>query len=121
MSSRETERFKSYLLRDKEWLNQLYCSSNYQNDRRILNFAADTKLDTLIKYLQFLSNGVIKIRRQSFESIDSKHYRAIKRHFESKASIKRLLKLDRANKLKIFKNFREPLIIFSIPYLMSNE
>ena len=100
MSLRETGRFQSYLQRDKEWLNQLYCSSNSQNDRRILNFASDTKLDTLIKYLHFLSNGVIKIRRQSFESIDSKHFRAIKKHFESKASLRRLLKLDRQNKLK---------------------
>ena len=38
MALRETERFKSYLQRDKDWLNQLYCSPNSQNDKRILNF-----------------------------------------------------------------------------------
>ena len=100
MALRETERFKSYLQRDKDWLNQLYCSPNSQNDKRILNFASDAKLDTLIKYLHFLSNGIIKIRRQSFESIEDKHYRAVKKHFEAKSSVRRLLKFERQNKLK---------------------
>ena len=77
MALRETERFKSYLQRDKDWLNQLYCSPNSQNDKRILNFASDAKLDTLIKYLHFLSNGIIKIRRQSFESIEDKWSREL--------------------------------------------
>ena len=63
MSNSEQLRFKNYLIRDKEWLESLYTSTNTLQAKRLLNFASDTKLDTLIKYLHYLSNGAIKIKR----------------------------------------------------------
>ena len=54
MSNSEQQRFKNYLIRDKEWLESLYTSTNTLQAQRLLNFATDAKLDTLIKYLHFL-------------------------------------------------------------------
>lgn len=101
MSPLDPQRIRSQLQRDKGWLNQLYCASNYLQSKRILNFAEDAKLETLIKYLNLLSNGVIKIKRQSFEAIEKKHYKLIKKYFESKVSAQNMLQSPREQKLKI--------------------
>jgi thiaminase len=100
MSSYEQQRFKQYLLRDKEWLEELYTATNILQAKRLLNFAADTKLDTLIKYLHFISNGVIKIKRANFESIKPSHVNSVKKNFESKASLNRQLQSSREVKIK---------------------
>ena len=70
MSNSEQQRFRNYLVRDKEWLQQLYTSTNTLQTKRLLNFATDTRLDTLIKYLHYLSNGAIKIKRANFFNFD---------------------------------------------------
>ena len=72
MSSQQ-QRFKTLLIRDKQWLGELYLATNILQSNRILNFATDTKLDTLIRYFHFLSNGAIKIKAASFESIRKSH------------------------------------------------
>ena len=69
MSNSEQQRFRNYLVRDKEWLEQLYTSTNTLQTKRLLNFATDTRLDTLIKYLHYLSSGAIKIKRANFEAV----------------------------------------------------
>ena len=78
MSNSEQQRFKNYLIRDKEWLESLYTSTNTLQAQRLLNFATDAKLDTLIKYLHFLSNGAIQIKKANFEAIPNNHLRWIK-------------------------------------------
>ena len=54
MSSQQ-QRFKTLLIRDKQWLGELYLATNILQSNRILNFATDTKLDTLIRYFHFQS------------------------------------------------------------------
>ena len=78
------QRFKALLIRDKQWLGELYLSTNLLQSKRILNFATDTKLDTLIRYFHFLSNGAIKIKAASFESVRKSHISFIKKQFERK-------------------------------------
>ena len=100
MTTSEQQRFKNYLIRDKEWLESLYTATNSAQAQRLLNFASDTKLDTLIKYLHYLSNGAIKIKRANFEAIPNHHLRWIKKHFETKVGLTRGLQLAREEKLK---------------------
>lgn len=97
------ERFKALLIRDKPWLGELYLATNILQSKRLLNYAADTKLDTLIKYLHYLSNGAIQIKKSSFDAIRKSHISFIKRHFESKASLQKKLQLEREEKLKILR------------------
>ena len=113
MTNSEQQRFKNYLLRDKEWLESLYTSTNTLQAKRLLNFASDTKLDTLIKYLHYLSNGAIKIKRANFEAIARNHLSWIKKHFESKVALNRGLQLDREEKLKRLRR-----LVPSFPYLL---
>ena len=100
MSNSEQQRFKNFLIRDKEWLESLYTSTNTLQAQRLLNFATDAKLDTLIKYLHFLSNGAIQIKKANFEAIPNNHLRWIKKHFETKVALTRGLQLPREEKLK---------------------
>ena len=80
--SGQQQRFKALLIRDKPWLGELYLSTNILQSKRILNFATDTKLDTLIRYC---------------------HIGFVKKHFESKTSLNRILQSEREEKLKILR------------------
>ena len=111
--SGQQQRFKALLIRDKQWLGELYLSSNVLQSKRILNFATDTKLDTLIKYFHFLSNGAIKIKASSFDSVRKSHVSFIKKHFESKAGLNRILQAEREEKLKLLRKLGA-----SFPYLL---
>ena len=84
MSNSEQQRFRNYLVRDKEWLEQLYTSTNTLQTKRLLNFATDTRLDTLIKYLHYLSSGAIKIKRANFEAVKVSHLAVIKKTLKAK-------------------------------------
>jgi hypothetical protein len=76
------ESVKQCLIRDKSFLRELYESNNSQKTKKLLNSASDLKLNTVIKFLHFLSNGEIKIKKQNFDAILS-----LKRlHFLKKAS-----------------------------------
>ena len=65
------ENVKQCLVRDKSFLRELYESPNSLNTKRILQFASDLKLNTVIKFLHFLSNGEIKIKKQNFDALIS--------------------------------------------------
>lgn len=52
------ENVKSCLIRDKAFLKSLY-EGNLLENRKILSVANDTELDTVLKYLHFLSNGQV--------------------------------------------------------------
>ncbi len=98
------ETVKNYLIRDKGFLRELYEGPDKAKNNKILNFASDVKLNTLIRFLHLLSNGEIKIKKENFEILQShKKLTFIKRHVEKKAAVSRLLKSERAEKLKFLK------------------
>lgn len=63
------DNMKQCLVRDKSFLRELYESNNSVKSKRILNFASDLKLNTVIKFLHFLANGEIKIKQENFEAL----------------------------------------------------
>ena len=98
------EVFKNYLIRDKTFLRELYEGESGVKKLRILNFATDSKLNTLLRLLHFIANGEIKIKRINFLVIQNhKKLQVIKKAVEKKASLKRLLNSDRETKLKFLK------------------
>jgi hypothetical protein len=52
------ERMKSLLIRDKEFLRELYQNPNYLKKKKILNAANDSQLNTLIWFLHYLSTSL---------------------------------------------------------------
>ena len=79
------DRMKSFLIRDEGFLRELYQSQSKPVCNRILNFASDIKLNTLIRFLHFISNGQITIKRTNFEIINSaRKLSFIKKHVEKK-------------------------------------
>ena len=111
---------KSYLIRDKGFLRELYESSNKLVSNRILHSASDIKLNTLIKFLHFLTNGEIPIKKENFELIHSqKKLTLIKKFVEKKTALSKLLKAERETKLKFLKQLSSvypPLL-----YVLFNE
>ena len=95
------EKLKSYLIRDKPFLRELYEGSNKVKNNQVLYFASDTKLNTLIRFLHYVVNGVIKIKRENFEIIENAHkLKLIKSKVEKKKHMNVLLKSERKEKLK---------------------
>ena len=114
------ETFKSYLIRDKGFLKSLYEGQSRQRNNQILNVASDTKLNTLIRLLHFISNGEIKIKRENFEIIqEHRKLSLLKRHVEKKAALNRLLHGERLDKLKFLRKLSS--IYSSILYCLFNE
>ena len=114
------ETLKSYLIRDKAFLRELYESPNKIASNRILNFANDTKLNTLIKFLHFLATGEIPIKRSNFELIQThKKLTYIKRQVEKKSVVLKLVKADREAKIKFLKNLSN--IFAPLLYCLFNE
>ena len=93
------EQFKTYLQRDKQFLKELYESDSVTKSRRILNFASDSELNTLMKYFHFICNGEIPIKKQNFDALEKKHFNLIKKNFEKKGSLQKLLQNARKFKL----------------------
>ena len=114
------ELLKSYLIRDKAFLRELYESPNKIVNNRILNFASDIKLNTLIKFLHFLSNGEIPIKKTNFDVIQShKKLTLIKKYVEKKSAVSKLLKANREIKLKFLKQLSS---VYSVLlYCLFNE
>ena len=84
------------------------------NRKRILTTASDSKLDTLIRFLYFVSNGEIKIDKKSFEKLEKRHLNHIKKVFEKKTVIQNLLKGERAQKLQSLQK-----LLTVLPFLLS--
>jgi hypothetical protein len=116
----EKETLKSYLVRDKAFLRELYESPNKMKSIKILNFASDVKLNTLIRFLHFLSNGEIKIKKENFEILQkNKKVLFLKRHVEKKAALARLLKGERIEKLKFLRQLTP--VFAALLYCLFNE
>ena len=113
------EQLKNLMVRDKLFLKELYEGNDIEQKKRILNFASDSKLNTLIKFLHFLTNGDIKIKKENFESIPSKNIKFLKQKVEKKTSVAKLLKSERSVKLKILKS--QVTIFKFLLYCLFNE
>ena len=74
----DRDRFKSLLVRDKVWLEELYSTSSLPNRKRLLVSASDKKLDTLIKFLHLLSIGEIKMHKKNFDAMDKRQIQHLK-------------------------------------------
>ena len=111
---------KQNLVRDKAFLRELYESKSPLNVKQILNFASDTKLNTLLKFLHFLATGEIRIKKANFDVIKShKRLHYIKKHVESKIAINRLLKTERQQKLKFLNHLA--CVYANLLYCLFNE
>ena len=115
-----TQTFRNYLIRDKGFLRNLYEGQSRIRNNQILNVASDSKLNTLIRLLHFISNGEIKIKREHFEDIrDHRKLNILKRNVEKNSTLNRLLQSERLNKLKFLRQFTA--IYSSILYCLFNE
>jgi hypothetical protein len=95
------ENMKSLLIRDRGFLHELYEGPNPLKNNRVLRGASDTQLNTLIKFLHFLSNGEITMKKENFEIIErEKKIKLIKSKVEKKKNMNVLLKSERNEKLK---------------------
>ncbi|MBM3939002.1 MAG: hypothetical protein FJ333_10190 [Sphingomonadales bacterium] len=99
------ETFKPMLERDKVFLEELYSSADIPNTKRLLNFASDLKLNTIIRLFYFISNGEIKMKKAHFDKIPHRLIKLLRRNFEKKAALKRLLQSERQEKLKTLCKF----------------
>jgi hypothetical protein len=91
---------KSCLIRDKGFLKELYEQSECIKNRKKIHTADDAELNTLIKFLHFLSNGEIPMKKNNFQTIkENKKLRLITKNVEKKSSVINLLKSSRVSKL----------------------
>lgn len=121
MATFEKQRFKQYLTRDKEFLRDIYMSESSYNTKRLLMFASDQKLNTLIKLLYFISNGEIRIRKADFEHFKKSQISFMKKNFEKKTAILRNLKNDREKKLKLLQKLSPILNKLTYPLFNSSN
>ena len=92
---------KSCLIRDKGFLKELYQEPEFAKIRKTLQTADDTELNTLIKYLHFLLNGEIPMKKINFQAIkESKKQALITKKVEKKSRVQDLLKSNRVTKLR---------------------
>ena len=114
-----SESFKPYLIRDKVFLQELYESQSIPNSKRLILFASDQKLDTLIKLLHFISNGQIKMKKEHFDIFSKAHVKLLKKNFENKKSLKELSKRERKIKVTILQKISS--ILPHLLYPLFNE
>lgn len=96
---------KSLLLRDKQFLKELYDSQSASHTRNILNYASDSKLNTLIKFLYMVCNGHIKIKKEHFEKLPSNVVKSFKKHLDCKVGLRQILSAERKVKLQYLYKF----------------
>ena len=102
------ETLRNYLIRDKSFLRELYEGEGRLKNNRILTFASDSKLNTLIRLLHFID--VIQA---------NKKLKIIKKTVEKRAAVNRLLQSERENKLKFLKSLSG--IFSALLYCLFNE
>jgi hypothetical protein len=92
---------KACLIRDKGFLKELYQEPDFTKNRKTIQTADDSEINTLIKFLHFLSNGEIPMKKNNFEAIkQSKKQALITKTVEKKSRVLVLLKSPRVTKLK---------------------
>jgi hypothetical protein len=114
------EQMKSLLIRDKGFLKLLYEGSNPLKNKRVLNSSNDCQIDTLLKYIHFVANGIIKIKKENFDQIKEEgKLKVIKTNIESNTKLKKLLKSERTLKLKFLNKLSK--IYSPLLYILFNE
>jgi hypothetical protein len=111
------DQVKTYLIRDKGFLKELYEGENHLTKRRVLQHADDTKLNTLIKYLHFVATGEIHVTTNNFKVItDSKKLTLITKTVEKKSNVLQFLQTSRENKLKFLLKLSQiyPQLLFAL-------
>lgn len=94
------EQMKTLLIRDKSFLKDLYEGTNIANKKRLIMFASDEKLDTLLKFLHFLATGQISLQKNHFEQLSLRIINLLKRNVEKKPKLLFLIESDRNMKVK---------------------
>ena len=114
------DQVKSYLIRDKGFLKELYEGSNILAKKHRLQISEDSELNTLIKYLHFVATGEIKIKATNFKIIEeSKKLQLIVKTVEKKTKTLTLLKGPRVAKLKFLSKLTN--IFAPLLYALFNE
>lgn len=93
---------KSAMIRDKGFIKELFIGNSVSN-AKLLNFAEDVQLNTLIKILYFVANGEIKVKKSFSDNV--KQIKLLRKHFESKQAAMNLIKNSRVAKIKALKVF----------------
>jgi hypothetical protein len=88
----DKERLKSRLVRDKGFLRALYEGPNPLKNRRLILAAADSQLETLIKFIFYVCNGEISIDTADFQVIKKKRKLSfLKKNFEDETKVNEIL------------------------------
>jgi hypothetical protein len=120
MNEMDKKLMRSFLIRDKGFLKELYIGVESSKNKRILYFAEDGQLNTLIKYLHFLANGEIEIKKSIFEIIEkSNKLKVITKKVESSQSMENLVKGLRSQKLLFLNQLTD--IYSALLYPLFNE
>jgi hypothetical protein len=113
------EQMKNLLIRDKAFLRFLYEGPNSLKNKRILNSASDAQLNTLIKYLHFVTTGQIKIKKENFEILEQNNKLKQIKRVEKKFQLSKMLQADRNFKLKFLNQLSN--CFGAILYILFNE
>jgi hypothetical protein len=114
------EQMKTLLIRDKGFLKLLYEGLNPLKNKRVLTSSNDCQIDTLIKYLHFVANGIIKIKKENFDQIKQEgKLKVIKSNVESRTKLKAILKSERTEKLKFLNKLSK--VYNNLLYVLFNE
>jgi hypothetical protein len=113
------EQMKSLLIKDKIFLKSLYDGANPLKNRRLLNISNDLQLNTVLKYLHFVSTRQIKIKKENFEKIEKGNKLKLIKKLDKKSQLAKLLQSDRKSKL----NFLNKLcnVFDALLYILFNE
>lgn len=55
------------MIRDKAFLRDIYSGDNVLKNKRVLNGANDSEINTLIAYIHYTVNGDIKINKRTLK------------------------------------------------------
>ena len=99
------EHMKSLLIRDNGFLRELYEGQNPIKNKQLLLYANDSQLVTLLKFLYFLSNGLIKIKKENFEKLPLRKLNLLKKTVEKQTKLYEMINSDRKVKTKFLLQF----------------
>ena len=108
---------KNQLVRDKEFLRQLSEAPEVTKANNLLTFASDGQLNTLIKFLHFLSTGEITIKKENFDEISrARKIQVLKKFVEKKSAVQQMLRCDRKIKISFLKKLSTvyPFLLFCL-------
>ena len=110
---------RTYLMRDKEFLQSIFKSKSLLETCQILRNSDYTKLNTLIKYLHFYSTGEVYLEAQTYNQILNEYSAVdnyLRRTLRDKKKTIILLKCPKATKLKFLFKLRKiyPYILYPV-------